>query len=146
MTQIHPTAIIDASAKIGTDAEIGPYCIIGPNVEIGARTRLHSHVSVQGWTKIGEDCILHPFVALGEPPQDFKYKGGEVRLEIGDRNVLREQVTMHLGTPTARGMTRVGRAAISWWAPISPMTASSATTWCSPTTPRWAANPRWAIS
>lgn len=108
MAQIHPTALIDPSAKIGEDAEIGPYCVIGPNVEIGARTRLHSHVSVQGWTRLGEDCVLHPFVALGEPPQDFKYKGGEVRLEIGDRNTLREQVTMHLGTPTARGITRVG--------------------------------------
>ncbi|KAA5801593.1 acyl-ACP--UDP-N-acetylglucosamine O-acyltransferase [Alkalicaulis satelles] len=108
MSKIHPTALIDPSARIGQDVEIGPYCVIGPHVEIGARTRLLSHVSIQGWTRLGEDCVLHPFVAVGEPPQDFKYKDGEVRLEIGVRNTLREHVTMHLGTPTARGVTRVG--------------------------------------
>ena len=67
-----------------------------------------SHVSVRNQTEIGADCVVHPFVALGSPPQDFKYKGGDVSLVIGDRNTLREHVTMHLGTETARGITRVG--------------------------------------
>ncbi|MGJ3233324.1 MAG: acyl-ACP--UDP-N-acetylglucosamine O-acyltransferase [Oceanicaulis sp.] len=108
MSAIHATAIVDPSAQIGEGAEIGPYCVIGPHVEIGARTRLLSHVTIAGRTRIGADCTLHPFVALGEPPQDFKYRGGDVRLEIGDKNVLREHVTMHLGTEAGAGVTRVG--------------------------------------
>ncbi|MFW5660806.1 MAG: acyl-ACP--UDP-N-acetylglucosamine O-acyltransferase, partial [Oceanicaulis sp.] len=108
MSDIHPTAIIDSSAVIGEGVEIGPYCVVGPKVTIGARTRLKSHVTVSGHTTIGEDCVLHPFVALGEPPQDFKYLGGDVRLQIGDRNVLREHVTMHLGTEAGAGITRIG--------------------------------------
>lgn len=108
MSLIHPTAIIDESAVIAEEAEIGPYCVIGPHVEIGARTRLLSHVTVSGRARIGADCVLHPFVALGEPPQDFKFRGGDVRLEIGDKNVLREHVTMHLGTEAGAGVTRVG--------------------------------------
>lgn len=108
MSVIHPTAIVEESAVIGDDVEIGPFCVIGPDVEIGARTRLLSHVTVSGRTRIGADCLLHPFVALGEPPQDFKFRGGDVRLEIGERNVLREHVTMHLGTEAGAGVTRVG--------------------------------------
>lgn len=108
MSNIHSTAIVDPSAQIAEEVEIGPYCVIGPNVEIGARTRLQSHVTIAGRTRIGADCVLHPFVALGEPPQDFKYRGGDVRLELGDKNVLREHVTMHLGTEAGAGLTRVG--------------------------------------
>ena len=108
MSGIHPSAVVDPSAELGDAVEIGPYCVIGPQVRLGARTRLLSHVTVSGHTRIGEDCVIHPFVALGEPPQDFKFRGGEVRLEIGDRNVLREHVTMHLGTEAGSGVTRVG--------------------------------------
>lgn len=108
MPDIHPTAIVDPAAKLGQDVQIGPYCIVGADVEIGPRSRLLSHVSIAGRTKIGADCVLHPFVALGEPPQDFKYKGGDVRLDVGDRNVLREHVTMHMGTEAGAGVTRVG--------------------------------------
>ncbi|XBQ15625.1 MAG: acyl-ACP--UDP-N-acetylglucosamine O-acyltransferase [Oceanicaulis sp.] len=108
MTSIHPTAIVDPAAELGEGVQIGPYCIVGAHVRLGDRTRLHAHVSVTGRTNVGADCVLHPFVAVGEPAQDFKFKGGDVRLEIGDRNVLREHVTMHMGTETARGITKVG--------------------------------------
>ncbi|WP_439637144.1 acyl-ACP--UDP-N-acetylglucosamine O-acyltransferase [Oceanicaulis sp.] len=105
---IHPTALVDDSAQLGDGVEIGPFCIVGPNVKIGDRTRLISHVTLSGQTDLGADCVLHPFVSLGEPPQDFKFKGGDVRLIVGDRNILREQVTMHMGTETAKGVTEVG--------------------------------------
>ena len=105
---IHPTALVDDSAQLGDGVEIGPFCTVGPNVKIGDRTRLISHVTLSGQTDLGADCLLHPFVSLGEPPQDFKFKGGDVRLIVGDRNILREQVTMHMGTETAKGVTQVG--------------------------------------
>lgn len=107
-TQIHPSAIIEPGAQLGADVEIGPFCHVGAAAQIGDRTRLVSHVSVRNRTQIGADCVVHPFAALGSPPQDFKYKGGDVSLVIGERNTLREHVTMHLGTETARGVTRVG--------------------------------------
>ncbi len=106
---IHPSAIVEDGAQLGEGVSIGPYCVVGADVRIGARTRLISHVTVTGTTSLGEDCIIHPFSALGSPPQDFKHKDGDdVSLEIGDRNVIREQVTMHAGTKFARGKTRVG--------------------------------------
>jgi UDP-N-acetylglucosamine acyltransferase len=108
VTNIHPTAVVDKRARIGADAQIGPYCVIDGPAVIAARTRLISHVSIAGRVEIGEDCLIYPFVALGHPPQDFKYKGEETRLVLGDRNVLREHVTMHTGTKVARGQTVVG--------------------------------------
>lgn len=108
MTNIHPTAIVDKRAEIGADVVIGPYCIIEGPVTLGARTRLISHVSITARTMIGQDCLIYPFAALGHPPQDFKYKGEDTRLVIGDRNVLREHVTMHAGTKVSRGETVVG--------------------------------------
>ncbi|TGY87416.1 acyl-ACP--UDP-N-acetylglucosamine O-acyltransferase [Marinicauda algicola] len=107
-SKIHPTAIVDPEASIGEDVEIGPYCIVGAKVVIKARTRLISHVTIYGRTEIGEDCAIYPFVVLGSPPQDFKYKGGDVSLVIGPRNTLREHTTMHLGTESGRGVTRIG--------------------------------------
>ncbi len=106
---IHPSAIIEDGAVLGDDVEVGPYCVIGAGAKIGARTRLISHVTVSGDTSIGEDCVVHPFAALGSAAQDFKHKDGdEVSLQIGDRNVIREHVTMHAGTAFARSTTRVG--------------------------------------
>ncbi len=106
---IHPTAIIEDGAELADGVEVGPYCIVSAQAKIGAGTRLISHVTVSGDTRIGADCVIHAFSALGSPAQDFKHKDGEkVSLEIGDRNVIREQVTMHAGTAFARGMTRVG--------------------------------------
>ena len=108
MAKLHPTAIVAPGAVLGDDVEVGPYCTIGENVEIGARTRLRSHVVVEGPTVIGSDSDIHAFAALGGPPQVLGYLGEPTRLEVGDRNVIREYVTMHRGTPKGRGVTTVG--------------------------------------
>ena len=108
MTQIHPTAIVAPGAVLGEDVEIGPYCLVGAHARLGARTRLISQVVVDGHTEIGEDCVVHPFASLGGPPQHLAYKGEPTRLVIGDRNILREHVTMNIGTPGGRGVTTVG--------------------------------------
>ena len=108
MTKIHPLASIDAGAQLGEDVEIGPYCIVGRDVKLGARTRLQSHVNVEGFTEIGEDCVVHPFASLGGPPQHQGHKGDDVRLIIGDRNLIREYVTMNAGSSVGTGVTKVG--------------------------------------
>jgi UDP-N-acetylglucosamine acyltransferase len=108
MTQIHPTAIVHGEARLGENVEIGPYSTVGPNVSIGANTRLISHVVLEGYTEIGEDCLLHPFAYLGGSPQHVAHKGEPTRLLVGSRNVIREQVTMHTGTVLGGGITRVG--------------------------------------
>lgn len=105
---IHPSSVIDPKAHIGKGVEIGPFCHVGANVVIRDNTQLVSQVSVLGNVEIGEDCLIHPFAALGSPAQDFKDKGGAVSLKIGDRNIIREHVTMHMGTENARGKTTVG--------------------------------------
>lgn len=106
---IHPTAIVEDGAQLGEGVSVGPYCTIGARVRIGAGTRLLSHVAISGDTSLGRDCVVHPFAVLGAPAQDFKHKDGDpVGLEIGDRNVIREHVTMHMGTKVGRGLTRVG--------------------------------------
>ena len=87
---IHPTAIVEKGAEIDSSVEIGPWCVIGPRVKIGEGTRLTSHVVVEGDTRIGKKNTIFPFVVLGGVPQDLKYKGESTRLEIGDRNVIRE--------------------------------------------------------
>lgn len=108
-TEIHPTAIVEDGAELGSDVSVGPYCVIGPQVKIGAGTKLHNHVTITGSTRLGEACVVHPFTVLGSAGQDFKHKeGDEVGLEIGDRNVIREHVTMHMGTRVGRGVTRIG--------------------------------------
>lgn len=108
MTTIHPTALVDPGAKLGADVEIGPYCIVGGSVTLGDRVRLQSHVSVQGVTTIGADCVVHPFAVLGGPPQHTGHKGEPTRLEIGERNLIREHSTMHTGTVMGHGVTRIG--------------------------------------
>ena len=108
MTNIHPTAIIAEGAKIDETAEIGPYCVLGPQVTLGARVKLHSHVAVAGITSIGADTQVFPFASLGHPPQDLKYKGEPSRLEIGERNQIREHVTMNPGTEGGGMLTKVG--------------------------------------
>ena len=105
---IHATAVVDKSAELGEDVEIGPGCVIGPGVALGARTKLLSHVVIEQLTRIGADCTIHPFAALGGPPQDLSYKGEPTRLEIGDNNVIREHATIHRGTVRGRSVTRVG--------------------------------------
>ncbi|MCK6391523.1 MAG: acyl-ACP--UDP-N-acetylglucosamine O-acyltransferase [Azonexus sp.] len=105
---IHATAIVDPAARIGRNVEIGPYAIIGPNVEIGDNTRIGPHTVINGHTRIGRDNRIFQFCSLGEVPQDKKYAGEPTRLEIGDRNVIREFCTFNLGTVQDCGVTRIG--------------------------------------
>jgi UDP-N-acetylglucosamine acyltransferase len=95
---IHPTAIIHPRAKIGDGCEIGPYCVVGEHVTLGDDCKLHSHVVVDGHTKTGQANEFFPFAVIGKKTQDLKWKGGVTRLEIGDRNVFREGVTVHCAT------------------------------------------------
>jgi UDP-N-acetylglucosamine acyltransferase len=106
-TMIHPTALVDPSAGLGTDVQIGPFCIVGPDAQLGDRTQLLSQVQVLGHTSLGEDCKVHPYTVLGGPPQDLSYKGEPTRLEIGARVEIREHVTMSRGTAKGRGITTV---------------------------------------
>ncbi len=108
MTQIHPTAIIDPKAQLGTDVSIGPFCTIGPNVTLGDGVRLVSHVVIDGHTQIGAQTLIHPMAFLGGPPQHLAHKGEPTELVVGERNVIRENVTMHTGTVGGGGVTRVG--------------------------------------
>jgi len=95
---IHPTAIIHPQAQIGSGCEIGPYCVIGEHVTLGDNCKLHSHVVVDGHTKLGRGNEIFPFAALGMKTQDLKFKGGSPRLDVGDQNVFREGVTVHCAT------------------------------------------------
>ena len=105
---IHPTAIVDPRARIAESAEIGPYSILGAEVEIGARTRLMAHVYLEGPTWIGEDNIFFPFSTVGVASQDLKYKGERAETRIGDRNRIREFVTIHRGTLGGGLVTSIG--------------------------------------
>jgi UDP-N-acetylglucosamine acyltransferase len=95
---IHPTAVIHPGASIGTDCQIGPYCVIGEHVVLGDRCRLHSHVVIDGHTKLGSGNQIFPFASIGLQTQDLKWKGGTTRTEIGNNNTLREYVTIHSAT------------------------------------------------
>jgi len=105
---IHQTAIVDPGARIGANVEIGPYAIIGPHVEIGDNTVIGPHTVIKGHTRIGRDNRIFQFCSLGEVPQDKKYAGEPTRLEIGDRNTIREFCTFNLGTVQDQGVTRIG--------------------------------------
>jgi UDP-N-acetylglucosamine acyltransferase len=105
---IHPTAIVDARARIAESADIGPYSIIGAEVEIGARTRLMANVYIEGPTWIGEDNIFFPFGSIGVASQDLKYKGERAETHIGHRNRIREFVSIHRGTAGGGLVTRIG--------------------------------------
>ncbi|MDP1653210.1 MAG: acyl-ACP--UDP-N-acetylglucosamine O-acyltransferase [Rhodocyclaceae bacterium] len=105
---IHPTALIDASARLGENVTVGAYSVIGADVEIGDGTRIGPHVVINGPTRIGRDNNIFQFSSLGEMPQDKKYAGEPTRLEIGDRNTIREFCTFNRGTAQDAGVTRVG--------------------------------------
>jgi len=105
---IHPTAIIDPSAKIPASCEIGPYCIVAPGVELGMNCKLHAHVVLGGPSKFGRDNEIYSFAVVGGDPQDITYRGESTHLEVGDRNVIREYVTITRGTLKGGGTTRVG--------------------------------------
>jgi UDP-N-acetylglucosamine acyltransferase len=105
---IDATAVIDPGAEIAGNVSIGPYSVIGANVAIGAGTRIGPHVVINGHTRIGRDNTVYQFASIGEAPQDKKYKGEPTRLEIGDRNTIREFVTINRGTAQDEGVTRLG--------------------------------------
>jgi UDP-N-acetylglucosamine acyltransferase len=103
----HPTAIIHPGAQLGADCEVGPYCVIGEHVILGHRCRLHSHVVIDGHTRLGSENEVFPFASLGLKTQDLKWKGGVTRTEIGDGNTFREYVTVHSATGAGE-VTTVG--------------------------------------
>ncbi|HKR95549.1 MAG TPA: acyl-ACP--UDP-N-acetylglucosamine O-acyltransferase [Candidatus Angelobacter sp.] len=105
---IHPTAIIDPTARVPGSCSIGPYCIVGAEVELGENCELMSHVVIHGPAKIGAHNRFFPFCAIGIEPQDLTYKGEKTGVEIGDHNVIREYVTINRGTAKGGGTTRVG--------------------------------------
>ena len=105
---IHPTAIVDPSAKIHASCKVGPYCVIGTAVEVGENCEFVSHVAVEGPTKIGARNRFFPFSSIGLAPQDLSYDGEPTRLEIGDDNDIREFVTINRGTVKGGGLTKVG--------------------------------------
>lgn len=105
---VHPTAVIASSARLATDVEIGPFTVIGDDVDIGAGTRIESHVVVNGPTTLGRDNRIYQFASIGDDPQDKKYAGERTRLTIGDRNTIREYCTISRGTVQDRGETVIG--------------------------------------
>jgi UDP-N-acetylglucosamine acyltransferase len=105
---IHPTAIVHPSAKLGRGVVVGPYSMVGEHVEIGDHSVIGPHVVVTGHTTIGSDNRIFQFCSIGEQPQDKKYAGEPTRLEIGDRNTIREFCTFNCGTAQDAGVTRLG--------------------------------------
>lgn len=112
---IHPTALVDPSAIISHGVKIGAFCIIGADVEIGENTEIKNNVTIEGPTKIGKECVIYPYSAIGMAPQDKKFKGEKSTLIIGDQNMIRECVTLNRGTQdgdygTEHGLgeTRIG--------------------------------------
>ena len=108
MGMIDSTARVEAGAVIGEGKSVGHYFVIGPHVAIGMNCMLVSHVQVMGHTSVGADCVISPFAVLGGAPQDLSYRGEPTRLEIGAGCIIREGVTMNVGTVKGGGVTRVG--------------------------------------
>jgi UDP-N-acetylglucosamine acyltransferase len=106
--EIHPSAVVAPAAKLGADVSIGPFCLVGPDVTLGDGVRLEAQVVVQGRTRIGARTRIWPFAAIGCQPQDLKYAGEPTELIIGEGCLIREHVTMHPGTESGGGVTRVG--------------------------------------
>jgi len=105
---IDPRAIVDPKAELADDVEVGPFSIIGPDVVIGAGTVVGPHAVIKGPTRIGRDNRIYQFSSVGDNPQDKKYSGERTFLEIGDRNIIREYVTIHRGTAQDQGITAIG--------------------------------------
>lgn len=105
---IDPRAVVHANAELAEDVKVGPFTVIGPDVQIDSGTEIGSHVVIKGPTSIGKDNVIYQFASIGEDPQDKKYADEITRLEIGDRNVIREFCTMHRGTQQDQGVTAIG--------------------------------------
>ena len=95
---IHNSSVIDKNAKISKSVEVGPFCYVGPNVEISDDVVLISNVHIDGYTKIGKGTKIFPFASIGTPPQDLKFKNEITYLNIGEKNIIREYVTINPGT------------------------------------------------
>ncbi len=107
---IHPHAVVDPKAELAADVEVGPFCIIGPDVRIGPGCKLMNNVTVIGHTTIGANNVFFPNTVIGAAPQDKKFRGAPTHLEVGNDNLFREAVTLHLGTEKGGGVTRVGNS------------------------------------
>ncbi len=105
---VHASAVIDPAARIGSDVSIGAFCIIGADVEIGDGCVIGPHCSILGPTRIGRDNRVHGHAAIGGDAQDKKFQGERAELVIGDRNSIREFVTINRGTADGGGVTRIG--------------------------------------
>lgn len=105
---IHPTAVVDPAAHVPESCNVGPYCVIGANVELGENCELISHVVVNGPSTLGSNNRIWPFAIVGIGPQDYTFKNEPTRLEIGDRNLIREYASIHRGTVKGGGITRIG--------------------------------------
>jgi UDP-N-acetylglucosamine acyltransferase len=108
MARVDSKAVVSPRAQLADDVEVGPFALIGPDVTIGPGCRIAAHAVVQGPTVMGSGNQVFQFASIGDAPQDKKYKGEPTRLEVGDRNVFREYVTVNRGTVTGRTVTRVG--------------------------------------
>ena len=108
MSNVHPTAIVDLRAELDSSVEVGPYCLLGAGVKIGKESKIHSHAVIQGRTTLGESNEVFPFATIGSIPQDLKYKGEPSELLIGNRNTIREYVSLNPGTAGGGMVTRVG--------------------------------------
>lgn len=108
MSLIHPSAVIEEGARIDPSARIGPLCVVGAEVILDADVELKSHVVITGRTHVGAGTVIFPFAVIGEIPQDLKFKGETTRLVIGQRNRIREHVTMNCGTEGGGGVTTIG--------------------------------------
>ena len=105
---IHPTAVVHPDARVPESCNIGPFCTVGAGVEMGEHCELVSHVVLEGPTRLGSHNKIYPFSAVGIGPQDLSYRGEPTRLEIGDRNMIREYVTIHRGTVKGGQLTKIG--------------------------------------
>src|SRR5213080_3190841 len=107
-TEIHPSAIVSAGARISDACYVGPYVTIGADVTLDGGVRIDSHCVIDGVTRIGDETHVYPFVSIGLPPQDLKFAGEQTETEIGRRSRIREFVTIHRGTKGGGGITRIG--------------------------------------
>jgi UDP-N-acetylglucosamine acyltransferase len=105
---IHPTAVVDPTAELGDGVTVGPYAVIGPRVVVGDGCEIGASALIAGFTTLGRENRLFPHSCVGFEPQDLKYEGEEVFLEVGDRNHFRELTTIHRGTGFGGGTTRIG--------------------------------------
>src|ERR1700738_3161882 len=106
--QIHSSAVVSPTARLGAGCCIGPYTIIGDEVTLGDGVHIDSHCVIDGRTRIGDETYVYPFVSIGLPPQDLKFAGEATETEIGRRTRIREFVTIHRGTKGGGGLTKVG--------------------------------------